>query len=153
MGKRAKRKLPRPEMASSDPIIHPDATLGPDASFEATGVLWEDRDSTNAPTVGEEEEKSDYASGYPALIEKLLHDKLPLRVPTVLVALLLVWFVFVSWLFVQDNSSGALAWWDGLKWFAAKVGFYSLFLVAVAILLVVILWLAGKPKAGRLTIG
>lgn len=151
MAKRQQSRRRRPEVASSELHVHPDATVGPDASLDGTAAGWRERDSTNAPEIGEEEESGNYASGYPALIEKFLHDRLPLRLRTVLVGLLVTWFVFVSWLFVQDNSTGALDEWGGLKWFAVKVVFYSLFFVVFVAFVAIVLWISGKIKAGRLT--
>jgi hypothetical protein len=136
MGKKSRRKQQRHVPASSDPAISPEATLGPEATLEATGARWKDTDSTNAPIVGEEEASDVYARSYPALLERLLQDKLPIRLRTVFMVLVVAWFGFVSWLFIQDNSSGALANWPGLRWFSAKVGFYSLFLVAAGVVLV-----------------
>ncbi|MGH8603899.1 MAG: hypothetical protein ACREXR_14360, partial [Gammaproteobacteria bacterium] len=66
MAKRSRKLLPTPEIASSDPEVNPDATLGPGASsLEATRAVWKDRESTNAPNVGEEEPSTTLAQGYP----------------------------------------------------------------------------------------
>lgn len=54
MTKRARKNRPVLEVVSSDPEVHPDATMGPDASLDTTGMTWQDRE-TSAPVVGEDE--------------------------------------------------------------------------------------------------
>lgn len=71
MAKRSRKRLPSAEVASSDPEINSDATLGPGASLDGTREAWKDRESTNAPVVGEEEPSPVYAQGYPELIDRL----------------------------------------------------------------------------------
>jgi len=140
MTKKSKRKQLRPEPISSEPGVHPNATLDPDAPLKTTDATWKDRDSTNAPALEDEDEKESFAAGYPALIEKFFHGKLPVRGRTVFILLVFAWFFFVSWLFTQDNAAGTLRTCDGLKWFAVKVGVYSFFLALAFIALAIGLW-------------
>jgi hypothetical protein len=62
---------------SSSLIVHPNATLTPDASLEIqTTGQWLSRDSTNAPKIGEEsEEQEQYAESQAALIDKYILGK------------------------------------------------------------------------------
>lgn len=103
------------------------------------------REATNAPLVGEEATEGPYASGYPELVEKLLGEKIPLRGRTVFLVLVLGWFGFISWLFIQDNQAGALKDWAGLKWFGAKAGLYTGVVTVVAVIVRIILWLSKSP--------
>lgn len=135
MKKRYKKIYPRLETISSEPGSHPDATIGPDASVESTLAIWKDKESTNAPPVGEEEPDSQPASGYPALIEKLLHNKIPLKGRTVVLIAILVWFIFVSWLFIQDNEAGKLIDCKGLWWFCIKTSLYTALLFVASALI------------------
>ncbi|MDQ3565233.1 MAG: hypothetical protein M3436_14205 [Pseudomonadota bacterium] len=119
MAKRSRKRLPSAEVASSDPEINPDATLGPGASLDGTREAWKDRESTNAPVVGEEEPSPVYAQGYPELIDRLLRDQIPFRSRFVYLVLVLGWFAVVSWLFVQDNQAGLLRTTEGIVWFGS----------------------------------
>jgi len=132
---RKRRSAPSVEIASSDTEFHPDATLGPEASADRTLMLWRDRESTSAPAVEDEEARPSLAAGYPALVEKLLREKIPLRSRTVGAVLILGWFGFVSWLFVQDNSGGTLGSWSGLGWFGVKASLYTVVLGVAAVAL------------------
>ena len=143
MSKRSRRKRPPVEVVTNEPEVHPDATLGPDASLDATALSWRDRESTNAPTVGEEEPPPTYASGYPELLEKLLRHRGLLSGRTVVVLIILAWFAFVSWLFLQDNQAGSLATSDGLRWFAVKVGLYTGLTATCGIIVAIALKLFG----------
>lgn len=150
MAKRSRKRRFAPKIASSEPEFHPDATLGPDASLESTVQAWRERESTNAPIVGEEEPEQSYAAGYPALVEKLLQAKVPLSGRTILVLLILGWFAFISWLFLQDNQAGMLATINGLKWFGVKASLYSAIAVICAGIIFLVLKLT-STKQGRLT--
>ena len=96
--------------------------------------------------MGEEETEEPYASGYPELVEKLLHEKIPLRGRTVFLLLVLGWFVFISWLFVQDNQAGVLKDWAGLRWFAAKAVLYTGMVAVVALILGIVMRLTKSPR-------
>ena len=146
MKRQHKKREIRPEPVSSEPVFHPDATVGPDASLESILSIWTDKESTNAPQVGEEEPESKYASGYPELLEKLLHDKIPLRGKTVSFLIIIAWFGFISWLFIQDNSAGKLADLKGLKWFSIKALFYSALYILASIVIGLISWITRRPN-------
>jgi hypothetical protein len=117
VAKRSRKRQLSPEVASSDPDINPDATLGPGASLDGTRAVWKDRESTNAPVVGEDEPSPAFAQGYPELIDRLLRDKIPFRSRFLYLVLVLAWFGVVSWLFVQDNQAGLLKTIEGIVWF------------------------------------
>lgn len=146
MGKRSRKRQPLVEVVTNEPEFHPDATLGPDASLDSTVLAWRERESTNAPTVGEEEPEGPYARGYPELVDKLLQHRVPLSGRTVAVVIILAWFAFVSWLFLQDNQAGSLATSDGLKWFGVKAGLYTGLTVTCSVIVAVALKLTGSSK-------
>jgi hypothetical protein len=146
MSKPSHKKRPLVEVVTNEPGFHPDATLGPDASLDSTALTWRERESTNAPTVGEEEPQGPYASGYPELLEKFLQHRVPLSGRTVAVVIILAWFAFISWLFLQDNQAGSLATSEGLKWFAVKAGLYTGLTATCGLIVAVALKLIGPSK-------
>ena len=148
MAKRSRKRLPSVEVASSDPEFHPDATLGPGASLDATRAGWKDRESTNAPVVGEEEPAPGYAQGYPELIDRLLRDKIPFRSRFVYLVLVLAWFGVVSWLFVQDNQAGLLKTIEGVVWFGWKALALTAVAAVAALIVGLIFWLTRPPQTG-----
>src|SRR2546422_6314321 len=111
---------------SSGPYIHPNATVGPEASLGTpTDVTWMSRDSTSAPEAGEEEEvKKSYAESTPALIDKYVLSRD--FVPFTLVV------VGIGWIFIQDNAAGNLKNWNELLWTLQKSG-TLLFLFAIVL--------------------
>lgn len=120
-GKRQKRipqkiYIPREEEISSAPTLHPNATLTPDASLvSSTDAQWIQRDSTNAPKIGEQsEEQIPYAGSYAALIDKYLLSKY--SIPFVIAIIL------IGWVFIQDNAAGKLINWQGIFWTIQKSG-------------------------------
>ena len=144
MTKRSHKQRPVVEVVTNEPDFHPDATLGPDASLDSTALAWRERESTNAPTVGEEEPEGSYARGYAELVEKFLKHRVPLSGRPVAVVIILAWFAFISWLFLQDNQAGSLATSDGLKWFAVKASLYSGFAAVCGVIVAVALKLTSK---------
>jgi hypothetical protein len=137
MGKASRRHLhPASEVASSDPPpINPNATLGPEASQDITGAGWKDRDSTNAPRVGQAEEPIETVASTAGLVDKILAGRIKFDLRIMLAALVLAWFIFLSWLFVQDNAAHDLSALPGLIWFLAKAAFYTgIFSFAVLVL-------------------
>lgn len=149
MAKRSRKRLPSAEVASSDPEFNPDATLGPGASLNATRAVWKDRESTNAPVVGEEEPAPGFAQGYPELIDRLLRDKIPFRSRFVYLVLILAWFGVVSWLFVQDNQAGLLKTLEGVIWFGWKTLAFTGFAVVAAIVVAILFWLTSPSNSER----
>lgn len=101
---------------SSSLIVHPNATLTPDASLEPqTTETWLSRDSTNAPRIGEEsEEREQYAESQAALIDKYILSRH--SVPFVLA------IIAIGYIFTQDNGAGKLTDWEGIWWAVQKSG-------------------------------
>jgi hypothetical protein len=101
---------------SSSLIVHPNATLTPDASLETqTTGQWLSRDSTNAPKIGEEsEEQERYAGSQAALIDKYILSRH--SVPFVLA------IIVIGYIFIQDNGAGKLTNWEGIWWAVQKSG-------------------------------
>ena len=135
----AKRSRKRPQLyketiASSEPDVHPEATLDPEASLDRTLAGLQSTESTNAPEIGKaDEEDLKFAAGGAQLLDKFLHGRIPMRARTVLFLLSLGWFGFISWLFLQDNEAGKLDAVSGMKWFWVKAGIYSAFSTVVAV--------------------
>lgn len=122
------------QLASSLPEINPDeATLGPESSLESTGDYWIGRDTTNAPQVGKEEEKpAPYARGSWELLDKFLHGEIRIPPKTIWLILTLLWFGFISWLYLQDNQANRISNISGVKWFCVKAAIYSGFYIIVS---------------------
>jgi hypothetical protein len=127
------------EVASSEPGVHPDATLGPDASFETPSTeRWMARDSTS---VGEEELE---APGAPAQSQWELVYRILSSRSLLWTVLTLVFIVFIGWIIVQDNAEGKLSDWSGIVWEVQKCAvFTALFIVLLAVLFA-IQWLHRK---------
>jgi hypothetical protein len=110
MGKKIRKRIPPKkitgyvEPTDSEPKIHPDATLSPDASTDsATTLSILQRESTSAPNIGEEE-KENYAETVAGLADKHLFSKkfIPFSI------ILIICAIVASILFVQDNQAGLL---------------------------------------------
>lgn len=130
MPKKTRRKTPvkQTQLATSLPSIHPDATLGPESALEATGDYWVGRETTSAPNVGEkdkDETQGEFAKGSAELFDKFLHGKVNITPKTVWLILTILWFGFISWLYLQDNQLNRISDISGLKWFGVKSGFYT----------------------------
>lgn len=134
MAKRKKRKShpkliirPIPETTSTEVSIHPNATLGPDASLEqpSTGE-WVAQDSTSAPEIGKESEATEsYAGSEWALVDKYIFGgKL---IPFALVV------IVIGWIIIQDNGAGELTDWNAIWWTIQKcsvvMGLYGVILL------------------------
>lgn len=135
MVKKSRRDIrPRQkQLATSMPEVPPDATLGPESSLESTGDYWIGRETTNAPQVGEEEEKAaPYAKGSAELFDKFLHGGIRFRPKTIWLMLTLLWFGFISWLYLQDNQTNRISDINGIKWFAVKAGLYTALYIIVS---------------------
>lgn len=121
------------EQTTNLPQISPNATLGPNASFDAgTSVAWKRENSTNIPAIGEqdEEKKGAYAESISAFADKYIQKLIP---PESLVPLLFV--VCIGWIFIQDNNAGNLKdwvsiWWTIQKCIAILAFLFIMFIVA-----------------------
>lgn len=135
--RKSKLAVAPPSSASSEPEVHPNATLGPDASLESSQAQWLGSDSTNAPLLGEEQEDQIYASGGFEFLERFLRGRVGLQPRSVFLIITIAWFVFISWLYVRDNELARLDTIDGMKWFGVKIAIYSViyFVVAIIVLL------------------
>jgi len=106
------------DVTSSAPLIHPNATLTPEASISgSTNASFLSADSTTAPRIGEESEDSnDYARSHAALIDKYFLSKQAIPFP------LLIVLIVICFVFIQDNWAGKLTNWDGIFWTLKKAG-------------------------------
>lgn len=124
MGKKKKKKVPQKQIVGylekivSEPQVHPEATLSPGASIErATTIEVLQRDSTAAPSIGEEEEEREpYVESYPALIEKYVLSRKFISFPVIL----FVWCIAASFIFIQDNRAGLLVNKEAIFWALTK---------------------------------
>jgi len=131
--RKVKKKIPPKivfipdEETGTSLLLHPNATLTPEASLESpTSAQWLPGDSTSAPKIAEEsDEEEQYAQSYPALIEKYILSR---HFIPFLLAIVLIGYVFI-----QDNAAGNLRNWSGIWWTIQKSG------ILLALLLVVLL--------------
>lgn len=119
---------------SSSLVVHPNATLTPDASLETqTTGQWLSRDSTSAPKIGEEsEEQGRYAQSQAALLDKYVLSRH--TAPFILA------IMAIGGIFIQDNGAGKLANWEGIWWAVQKSGS----LVVIILLLLFLQYLYKK---------
>jgi len=132
--KRAQRPSPVISALSNEPDVSPNATLDPEAALEGTIPAWMGPESTNAPSVGQEEEDKPYPADYPELLQRFLGGRIRFRPRSVFLLLTLGWFCFISWLFLQDNDAGRLSTRVEIEWFWTKAAIYSAFYVVVSVI-------------------
>ena len=138
MTKRKKRKpqqipfkmiLPTAEETSSSPLLHPNATLTPNASLDTPTGQWLSKDSTNAPKIGEEPEEHGeheiYAGSHAALIDKYILSRH--SIPFILA------FIVIGYVFIQDNGADKLTTWPGILWTIEKSGILLALLLFILI--------------------
>ena len=90
-------------------------------------------DSTVAPKFTDEYESGEsYATSGAALLDKYLLSRQPL--------LLIIGFIAIGWIFIQDNGAGKLTDWKGVIWTLQKSGI----LILLVIVVFVIDWLHKK---------
>jgi len=139
MGKKSRRPSGKqtrrnPIVASSISAPHPDATVGPEASFESTRPAWQGSDTTSVPPIGEPDDErsvenpSDFA-------QKYLRGGISFQPRAALHVLVILWIAWLGWLFLQDNGAGKVDTWEGKVSFLWKAGFTLLF-VLLAVFLV-----------------
>ncbi|MFH1654453.1 MAG: hypothetical protein ABIE74_10445 [Pseudomonadota bacterium] len=105
------------EETSSNPAVHPNATLAPgDALHSTADNSWLSTDSTNAPILGEEDQNENtYVESYAGLLDKHILSKGES-------VLFFIAIAVIGYVFIQDNGAGALKDWSGLFWTLKKVG-------------------------------
>jgi len=123
------------QTASLKPEISPDATMNPGLAFESTSERWMGKESTSVPEIGEPDCNSSYAEGSAELFDKFLQGRMPLVPRAVFLIITLAWFIFISFLFMKDNELGRLDTLEGLKWFATKMGAYSILYLLIGIVI------------------
>lgn len=106
------------EVTSSTTLVHPNATLTPEASLKSsTRATMLSTDSTTAPQIGEEsEEPNNYAKSHAALIDKYFLSKQAIPFPFLII------LIVICFLFIQDNGADKLTNWDGIVWTLKKAG-------------------------------
>jgi|GEM_PF-3308508 len=150
MGKRKKNRaqvtvhLP----ASSESILHTEATVGAETFDEPITAARYFNDATSATNIEEEETKESYAGSYAALIDKhLFSGKRQLPVSQIAFILLAI---AIGWIFIQDNSKGlfdqnnwSAIFWTFKKCLVLACVFFILFLIQF-ILNKTILWFKNR---------
>lgn len=117
-------------------------TTGPGVgSFESAASTSLGGEPTAAPDPNAPGSSVGYADTAPGALDRFLHGGRRLSLPGVVSILVVGWFGFLSWVFLQDNGQGKLDSFEGLRVFAIKVGAYSLLAAAAggALLLVSVL--------------
>lgn len=135
MSKKHKRRIMEQERSSpwisstTGPAeIHPNSTLGPNASLETpTNIGLFVGDSTTAPEIGEEEAKKEvYAPSTAAIVDKYVLSKLSAENIVFVVVI-----AISGWIFIQDNGAGKLNDWMSVFWTVQKCGaLFGLLVVA-----------------------
>ncbi|MFC1635022.1 hypothetical protein ACFL5Z_09280 [Planctomycetota bacterium] len=127
-----KKRIIMPEAeTSSHGASDPNATLSPRSVFsyeESKDLLSEDR--TEAPDIGQKSEDDEsYAQSYPALIDKYISRTGNIPFISIIGGAVVV----ISYVLIQDNSSGNLTTLHEVLWAIAKagiiLGFFLLLLV------------------------
>jgi hypothetical protein len=113
-------------------------------SDEPTVGFFHNPDATNVEDI-EYSESSDYVATGPALLDKFLHGRIPLPKGPVIVLLVIGWFGFLSWLFLQENAAGRIEDWAGLGQLGIKAGIYTVYALLVIVIVCVVLWIV-QPK-------
>jgi len=107
------------EETGSDIVIHPDATLSPNACDNPTSVEVLQQGSTTAPIIGEDDSQ-EYVETFAGLADKYLFSKKAIPVTI----LLLISGIGSAIIFVQDNMSGVLVDFNAVLWTLKNVRFY-----------------------------
>lgn len=122
MSKR-KRQRRTAEAASSLPVAIANHTVAPGQQYDApTSVDWNNKGSTNAPVIGEPEPAEGFAETPAGLAHRFLVGRVPLQYALVAVALPIACLATILWMLIQDNGSGLLKDWVGVKWWLVKSG-------------------------------
>ena len=132
------KRAPRSPAASSKPRVYPNATLGPDASLEQTGV-FPYRDSTSADEPEEEIPESTPQSFAGLADKRLFSGKHRIPVSQILQLLVLAAVLVV---FVSDSIEGRLSRWEDIWWTIQK----SAVLAGLVALLAIVL---GRLRSDR----
>lgn len=121
MTRRRKDALARPPAASQQ-VIHPNATLGPEASEETSTEARYFPDATSSANLAEQGTNDDLAESNAALVDKyFLSGKRRLPISQIAFILLLA---AIGWIFIQDNSTGAFGKDDwGAVWWTIQKSF------------------------------
>ena len=111
---------PTPPAISNLPALRGEAGTSDATSGSPSEAGWLGSHLTNAPVIGEPEKEEPYATTGPALLEKFLRGGIRPRYKSLAVALPIIWFIAVVWVFAQDNAAGSLRDLAGLGWLGVK---------------------------------
>jgi hypothetical protein len=144
MGKK-KRKSQQPvvyiEPTESEPKIHPDATLSPEAALEGTTTIaLLQKDSTNAPIIGERESEESYVESWPGLADKYLLGKRSIPFSIILI----ISGIVMGFLFIQDNAAGLLININAITWVIIKSSIFFLVILVFWVVLSFVRWITNK---------
>lgn len=144
MGKR-KKNIPQKhitglrEETSSELAVHPDATLSPSAYDSPTAIDVIQRDSTSAPTIGEED-SAKYVESLAGLADKYIFSKksIPFNI------LLLICGVGSAIIFIHDNNVGLLVDFKAVYWTFKKCFVLCTSILLIWVVLSVVTWIKSK---------
>ena len=127
------------EETGSELTVHPNATLYPTAYDSPTAIDVLQRDSTNAPTIGEEEPQN-YVESFAGLADKYLFSKktIPFTI------LLLISGVGSTVIFIQDNNAGLLIDKKAIFWTLQKCIVLCVLNFLIWLSLSIVTWLKNK---------
>lgn len=129
------------ESTESNPKIHPDATLSPDAALEGTTTIdLLQRDSTNAPAIGERESDEPYVDSLAGLADKYLLGKKTIPFSIILIISALITGI----LFIQDNAAGLLINISAILWTIIKSLIVFFLILIFWLVLGLVRWLNNK---------
>lgn len=144
MGKK-RRHIPQKQInglreeTTSELIIHPNATLSPSEYESPTAIDVIQRESTIAPTIGEED-SAPYVESFAGLADKYVLSKraIPFSI------LLLICGVGSTFIFIHDNNAGLLGDLNAVCWTLKKCFILCALIVVIWMALSIVAWIKGK---------
>lgn len=126
------------EETGTEMLVHPNATMSPTNYDSPTGMDILRRDSTSAPTIGEED-SGKYVDSMAGLADKHFFSKktIPFSI------LLIVCGVGSVVIFIQDNSKGLLTDVGAVIWTLKKCAVLCAFILFIWIVISIVTWIKG----------
>jgi len=142
MGKKKRENIPQKQImglreeTGSELVIHPNATLSPTDYDSPTAIDVIQRDSTSAPTIGEEDSKH-YVESFAGLADKYLLSKksIPFSI------LLLICGIGTALIFIHDNNAGLLVDLKAIFWTIKKCLVLCTSIFLIWLVLSIVTWL------------
>ena len=126
--------VPQPDNETTSESRYDDnGTISP-ISATTNKYELEPADATKAPVIGVEETKEEFATTWPAFIDK--YATLGKKLPSLIV------FIVIGVVILQDNNAGKITNWEETIWTAKKCGL----IVVVYVLYIIVNWVCGFIK-------